>query len=241
MARPHRFYLESIPLTGVAILTGTEHRHLSKVLRIPPGETVFLFDGRGQEASGRVLKIVKAESVIEVVELQHHPEPSLQIHLALALTKGKQADSVIRMSTELGVTSIQPVLADRSIVRSKDTERITEKWQRITIEAAKQCGRNYLPAVKDEIKLSALVQMRASDTLRLLPHTKAALPLRGVLRGSACRAFTILIGPEGGFTDDEAAFATQNGFTPVSLGAHVLRVETACLMAISAAVYESSD
>jgi len=241
MARPHRFYLESIPPVGDATLTGTEHHHLSKVLRIAPGATVFLFDGKGQEASARVLNIAKTESIIEVVERVHQPVSALELHLALGLTKGRQTESVIRMCTELGVTSIRRVLAERSIVRSKDTERITEKWQRITIEAAKQSGRNYLPSVEDEVTLCALVQKPAGDTLRLIPHTKAARPLRDVLRGSDCRAVTILIGPEGGFTDEEAELATQNGFISVSLGAHILRVETACLMALSAALYELGE
>jgi 16S rRNA (uracil1498-N3)-methyltransferase len=238
MSRFHRFYLESIPIAGDATLIGTEHHHLSKVLRIAPGATVFLFDGRGQEASGRVSKITKTESTIEVVERKHQPATALELHLALALTKGKQTESVIRMCTELGATSIQPVLAERSIVRSKDTERVTEKWQRITVEAAKQCGRNYLPSVMDEVTLSALVQKPASDTLRLIPHTKVGLQLREVLRGSYRQAVTILIGPEGGFTDEEAELATENGFIAVSLGAHILRVETACLMALSAVIYE---
>jgi 16S rRNA (uracil1498-N3)-methyltransferase len=241
MARPHRFFLEFIPPTGDATLRGAEHHHMSKVLRIAPGEIVFLFDGKGKQARCRVSKITKTESIIEVLEFDHLPAPSLQLHLALALTKGKQTESVIRMSTELGVTSIQPVLAERSIVRPTDADRITEKWQRITIEAARQCGRNYLPSVKDQVTLSALVQNGASDTLQLIPHTEVARPLREVLRGSDCRAVIILIGPEGGFTDEEATLAIENGFTPVSLGANILRVETACLVALSAVMYELSE
>ena len=95
--------------------------------------------------------------------------------------------------------------------------------------------------MKDEITLSALVQNEATDTLQLIPHTVSARPLREVLRGSECRAVTILIGPEGGFTDAEAQLAIETEFTPVSLGPNVLRVETACLMTLSAVLYELWD
>ncbi|MDP6119233.1 MAG: RsmE family RNA methyltransferase [Planctomycetota bacterium] len=124
MARPHRFFLDSIPASGNANLSGSEHHHMSRVLRIDPGETVLLFDGKGQQARGRVSKISKTDSIIEVLECEHQTAPAIELHLALALTKGKQTESVIRMSTELGVTSIQPVLTERSVVRPGDANRI---------------------------------------------------------------------------------------------------------------------
>ena len=116
MARPHRFFLDSIPASGNANLSGSEHHHMSRVLRIDPG--------KGQQARGRVSKISKTDSIIEVLECEHQTAPAIELHLALALTKGKQTESVIRMSTELGVTSIQPVLTERSVVRPGDANRI---------------------------------------------------------------------------------------------------------------------
>jgi 16S rRNA (uracil1498-N3)-methyltransferase len=229
--------------TGV--LTGDEARHLSQVLRIKPGETITVFDGRGKRAEAAVLTISRDEVALRLGEPLTPPAPCPAITLAQAVPKGKNMDLIVQKAVELGVAAIQPLVTKNTIVQPGEGK--SDKWRRTAFEACKQCGQDTLPHIADPLPFGRWIESGAGlptthTHLRLIASLAAgARPLREVLRARpGTTAATLLIGPEGDFTPEETATALGAGFQPVSLGEIVLRVETASLFCLSVLRYEYS-
>jgi len=231
--RAPRFYVDAaLRAGGSSLLPETAAHHAIHVLRLRAGDAVTLFNGRGGEFSGRIAAIERLRISIDV--LQHRAaerESPLRVTLVQAVSAGEKMDSTVRKAIELGVVAIQPVLATRSVARPKGerAESRREHWQKVVIAACEQCGRNRIPEVRP---LVALPEYRAEEGVKILlsPHSELAFSQAG-LKGER---FIIAAGPEAGFTaEEEAAFAAQ-GFTPVKIGARVLRTETAALAAVAA-------
>jgi 16S rRNA (uracil1498-N3)-methyltransferase len=238
-----RFYLPP-PLPSVATieLPPAAAHHASRVLRLRIGDAVHVFDGEGREMRG-VIREISARRV-QLGELEScavERESPLHIVLAQAMSSSEKMDWVVQKATELGAAEIQPLQTKRSVTRlsGERAERRTEHWHGVAIAACEQCGRNVLPRVLAPLEFSAWVaQMRATPThfdapgskLILLPQGATALHALPRPQGSV----TLLIGPEGGFTVDEEQVAQHAGFIPVSLGARILRTETAAMAGIAA-------
>jgi 16S rRNA (uracil1498-N3)-methyltransferase len=235
MSEP-RFYAPELAASDVEVtLSEGESRHLLRVLRLAPGTRVRAFDGRGREVRAEVVPGSKSVARLRVLEAVT-PAPELNVRLTLiqAVLKGDAMDAIVRDATMLGVNAIAPAVAARTIVpaRAASSETVVERWRRIAVSAAKQCGRARVPTI---IGARAL-----DDVLATVPEPRLMLvePSAGVetvaeLQVQAPPAATIVIGPEGGWTASELALARALGAQFWSLGPMTLRAEVAPVAAVS--------
>jgi 16S rRNA (uracil1498-N3)-methyltransferase len=229
-----RFYLDA-PLRAGSVCTLSEDaaHHAIHVLRLREGDEVTLFNGRGGEFAARIASIQRLRIAIDL--LQHRPierESPLRVTLVQGVSAGERMDSTVRKAVELGVASVQPVLAKRSVARPK-AERADSRrahWQKVVIAACEQCGRNRIPEVHPLIEVT---DYRPGDAgMKILLSPLAELPLSKMsFQGSE---FILAAGPEAGFNADEEAALAGIGFVPASLGPRVLRTETAAVAALAA-------
>jgi 16S rRNA (uracil1498-N3)-methyltransferase len=204
-------------------------------MRLREGDEAILFNGRGGEYAARVASIQRLHISMDV--LQHHPiERESPLHMALVqgVSSSDRMDYTVRKAVELGVASIHPVLATRSVARPKGERADSRRahWQKVVISACEQCGRNKVPQVHSLTPLADYLQGPAGDSFRILlsPHSK----LEFSKSIPSVPSIVLAAGPEAGFdADEEAAFASA-GFTPLKLGPRVLRTETAALAALAA-------
>ena len=223
--------------TQTATLTADEARHLREVLRLKVGDEIFVFDGAGKEFQCRIEESRRDSASLTVISevSPARPESPLNLRLAVALLKGEKFDLVVQKSTELGVNRIVPVMTKLADIRLRDesdaAKRVT-RWQRIALEAAKQCGRSVVPEVAAPVSFESLVQeVDAPRNLRLLFSERDGLPLQKAVESSDPERTNInaLVGSEGGWTDAELEAARQNGWQIVTLGGRTLRAETAAI------------
>ena len=239
-----RFYC---PVTDVALAAGrlvalphAAAHHALKVLRLRPGDELVLFDGTGGEYPGRVADAGRKLSVMLDAWCDVECEAPLRITLAQALPSGDKMDLVVQKAVELGVASIQPLEAKRSVVRlsGERAEKRIAHWRQVAVSACEQSGRNRVPEVHGLLDLAhylavsppAPVDEGAPLRLLLSPHQGVSLAELSRPTG----AVTLLVGPEGGFEAAEEAMARSVGFQPVRLGPRVLRTETAGLATLAA-------
>jgi len=238
-ARAPRFHCPGPLAAGTALaLPAGAARHV-QVLRLQPGAPVTLFDGRGGEWRAVVLQMGRSD--VQVLVQTHDAverEARREVHLAIGVPANERMDWLVEKATELGAASIQPLLAQRSVVRL-DSERAARRrshWQGIAVAACEQCGRNRVPAVHEPAGLAPWLRQQASApaaggrrwVLSLEPGAER-LPAPGPTPDPV----TLLSGPEGGLSPQEDAAARAAGFRPLSLGERVLRAETAPLMALA--------
>jgi 16S rRNA (uracil1498-N3)-methyltransferase len=235
-----RFHLPSESWQS-GVLTGDEARHLTQVLRIKPGETVTVFDGCGRRASAEILVASRDHVSLKLGETSTPPQPLPAITLAQAIPKGKNMDLIVQKAVELGITRIQPLVTKNTVVQPGEGK--SDKWRRTALEACKQCGQDTLPDIADPLPFDRwLPSLSENPGLNLIASlAPGAKPMREVLRAHpGTTAATLLVGPEGDFTQEETAAALGAGFLPISLGGIILRVETATLFCLSALRYEFS-
>ena len=221
-----RFFLATAPRDGRALLAGDEARHLARVLRAKVGDEVRLFDGSGAEWPARVTRIGRDEVALDVgPPLPATTAPRIALSLAVALPKGDRQKWMVEKLTELGTARLVPLVTARGVAEA--TESARARLERGVIEACKQCGRNTLMEIGAAASLAALSAALPPDSLRLIAHPDGA-PLDTFLPATA-REIVAAVGPEGGFDDEEIATAERSGFKRVSLGPHILRIETAAI------------
>jgi len=245
----HRFYLPPENWNpGALILTASEAHHARDVIRLKRGDKAVLFDGRGREITGEIVDVRRGE--IDLRKLNENETPPLRCHVALAqaIPKGKNMELIVQKAVELGAAEIFPLISARTIVDldEKEARRKQVKWQTVAIEAAKQCGQNWLPQVHVPRALADFFSdfsMRLD--LRLIGSLQpGALHLKKVLADFSAehdripQSVLMLVGPEGDFTPAELALARSHGCRPITLGPIVLRVETAALYCLSVLSYE---
>ena len=236
-----RFLLPAEDWPDNPALTGGEARHLSQVLRIRRGETITVFDGCGRRAAAEVLDVARDRIALKLGAAQVAPAPRPAITLVQAIPKGKTMDLIVQKAVELGVAAIQPLVTRHTVVQPGDGK--SDKWRRTALEACKQCGQDTLPHIAEPLSFEHwLGAQSAAPGLRLIASlAPGARPMREVLPGHpGTTAAILLVGPEGDFSTAETAAALAAGFLPVSLGAIVLRVETATMFCLSALRYQFS-
>lgn len=240
-----RFYLPASEWSAsVWELRGDEAHHAAKVLRLKQGDSCTVFDGCGRAAHAVVAEPPRSSGVLLTPGGECPPSPAVA-HLTLcqSIPKGANMDLIIQKAVELGVSAIIPLITDRTIVRlnAREAEAKRQKWQRIALEACKQCGQNTLPEVAAPVSFSEWLHQGAPDGLNVIASLAPGVrPVRDVLeeaRGRSVRKASLLVGPEGDFTDQETAMALNAGFAPVTLGPIVLRVETATFFGLAAMRY----
>jgi 16S rRNA (uracil1498-N3)-methyltransferase len=214
---------------------GEEHRHLARVLRVRPGDSVTLFDGLGGEVDARVQRVGRDETELSLGARRESTVSPADAPLTLltAVPRGGRMDFLVQKATELGVHRVVPVIAARSVARPEAGRR--SRWQKIAQEAARQSGRADVPQIDAPVALAAAVS--AAD----LPGRRFAFfegerqrSLGAALDDdSSLEATAVLIGPEGGFDPAEIGAARDAGFVTLGLGPLILRVETAAIVALA--------
>lgn len=221
-----RFFVETPPVAGRALLTGDEARHLARVLRARVGDEVHLFDGRGRSWPARVARIGRSEVEFTIGDLLESPLPQgPAVTLAVALPKGERQKWLVEKLTELGVARLVPLVTERGVAEA--TAGAIERMQRGVIEACKQCGRDRLLEIGQPITVAEIVATKPAVALGIVA-APAAEPLDRIDWRQAAEVIG-LVGPEGGFTTAELGAADAAGWPRVSLGPHVLRIETAAI------------
>jgi 16S rRNA (uracil1498-N3)-methyltransferase len=244
----HRFYIAPENWSPDAlILCDSEAHHARDVLRMKRGDRVVVFNGRGREITAQIVDLKKHE--VRLRELRQNETPRLraQITLGQAIPKGKNMDLIVQKAVEIGAAEIAPLISERTIVDldKKEAEQKRGKWQQIAIEAAKQCGQNWLPILLAPKKLKDFFAQQPGHDLRLIGSLQPdALHLRHILskyrerQGDRPQSVLMMVGPEGDFTPAELALAKTNGCVPITLGPIILRVETAAIYCLSVLSYE---
>lgn len=242
MPRLPRFFISPDQISGPAItITGEDVRHIATVLRMKTGDELLLCDGEGTEYAVKIKHVERSGIATEITGRSKREIRSPRITLGQGLPKSDKMDFIVQKATELGVSGIVPLVTDRTIVKVKDEEKRTVRWQKIAREAAMQSSRPDIPKVEAIRRLSAFLRTLNSEpgTLLLLPWEEGTVPIKNVLRQNpSVKNVIVLIGPEGGFSKAEADAARIRGFHPVSLGPNILRTETAALTVLSMIGYE---
>jgi 16S rRNA (uracil1498-N3)-methyltransferase len=222
-------------------LSGADARKLTLVLRRASGDPVELSDSAGNTFLGRVRTSGHVVGAELTETLARATEPSLRLVLAQAIPKGAKMDFVVEKATELGVAQIVPLLTERSATPPPPAR--LERWRRLARAAAQQSGRTTVPAVTDPRSLDAFAARPGADRVLVPWELADRIPLKDRLASllTGVSAVAIAIGPEGGFARSEVERAVSAGAIPLSLGARILRTETAGLVMLSALLYASGD
>jgi len=244
----HRFYLAPEHWQSHALqLTGAEAHHCRNVLRLESGDKVVLFDGRGHELTAEIASADSSEISLRKLHEAQTPPLRCQITLGQAIPKGKNMDLIVQKAVEIGAAEIAPILSDRTVVRLDEESAASKqaKWQTVAIEAAKQCGQNWLPRVHVPQTMAQFFQQPRRFDLQLIGslqsdavHLKKILAEYSAEHGDRPTSVLMLVGPEGDFTPAELSLARSHGCRPITLGPIVLRVETASIYCLSVLSYE---
>lgn len=239
----NRFFIDKNSIhSGTVLLQGKEHHHLSRVARIKTNEKIWLFDDLGTNYLARVEKLDKDSTQLSILEKMEKEEPRVKITLAQALLKSKKMDMILQVSTELGVDTIIPVITARTVVKiNGKIESKMERWKKITQSATKQSKRSHLPRILSPVNLEDLTRRRDEEKKLLLSENKG-IYLKDILiqnSGSEIQkagppfSVCVLVGPEGGWAEEEEKYILNNGFEAVTLGNRTLRAETAALCSLA--------
>jgi len=244
MSKPPRFFITPEQVREPYItITGDDLRHIRTVLRKQPGDLLTLLDGQGREYIVRIAAMERSEIDTEIVEQRTRELPTVRVALGQGLPKSDKMDFIVQKATELGVSSLVPLMTERTIMKVKDEEKRVTRWQKIAREAAMQSGRPDIPKVETIRSFSDFIRTLAPgpQTLLLFPWEEGTVPIKQVLRQTPdALNIIVLIGPEGGFSQAEAEAAKEKGFHLVSLGPNILRTETAAVAVLSMILYETS-
>ena len=228
------YYPFELSIDTYVTLTDDATNHVANVLRAKSGQAVVLFNGDGSEYSAQFFEVTKRKVIVHIdSKISISIESPLSIHLGQGISRGDRMEWVIQKSVELGVTEITPLITERCGVKLSHDRwfKKHEQWQKLAIAACEQCGRNVLPVLHAPSLFSDWVNS-STNQVRLTLHPRAEKAFRHVSIPPA--GARLLIGPEGGFSDQEIYKTEQNGFQTIQLGPRVLRTETAAIAAISA-------
>ena len=208
--------------------------HVARVLRLRAGDPLTVFDGRGSACRAEIATIAGSRVTVRLLDrLAERTESPLAVTLIQAVSRGERMDWTLQKATELGVSTIAPVLAARSVVRldARQAEAKLKHWQAVVVAACEQSGRSVLPELRSAEPLRTYLERPAGPGLRLVLDPGADVELAAL--PPAGREVHLLIGPEGGLDDQELEAARSTGFRPVRLGPRVLRTETAGTVALA--------
>ena len=235
-----RFYAPPIAFSHdgqSATLSADETRHLRDVLRLRVGDEAYIFDGEGREFRGSVSDTDRSSSVLRIIEEAQplSPESPLNLTLAVALLKGEKFDVVVQKATELGASCVVPLITSRADVRihnPEDAQKKQARWQRIALEATKQCGRAKMIKSNGPISFAEFVaRPPVNNELCLMFSEHSGIPLANVVDSTEQPlSVKAIVGSEGGWTDEEIQQASTSHWKIVTLGGRTLRAETAAIV-----------
>ncbi len=223
-----RFYAPVKRFSGSAVtLDEDETRHLRDVLRLSSGDNVSVLDGEGHEFRCSISNIGKRSSELEIIKPIEpaSPESSLQLNIAPTVLNGEKYDMIVQKAVELGVSTLIPLTTIRSEVKPRDASKRLGRWQRIALEATKQCGRAKLMEIQEPIGFGEFIQKESSKELLMFSERDGS----GLDTMTPRRRMTAMFGPKGGWDDLELETARQRGIHIATLGGRILRAETAMI------------
>lgn len=227
--------LGSVVLGQIVKIDGDEGHHLRRVLRLGIGDEVNLFDGIGHEYRAEIVAVTGSTAEVKLVEeLVDQVESPLKLTLVQGLIKGDKFDLVIQKAVELGVSRLQPLVSrytDLQLSESRAEKRL-ERWQRIALEATKQCGRRELTEILPPINFNQLIQQVSSPVIFFAE--RGGQPLKDLFSTiKVADRLTVVVGCEGGWHENERQLAKDSGFYLTTLGRRILRAETAGITAVA--------
>jgi 16S rRNA (uracil1498-N3)-methyltransferase len=243
-----RFYIEEIKVNDkTCMIVGSEAKHITKVLRMTPGDRFILMDSKGSRFEAQIQSTSSRQvSVVLENPLPKQPPSPVKITLCQALPKSRAMDYLIQKTSELGVDRIIPFFSERTVPRF-DKEKAANRlrhWHKIAVNAAKQCGRSIPAAIESPISFIELIsQWKDSDGQKVIFwKAEGSSDLKSLLKSSlSAKHFVGIVGPEGGFSKPEVQMAVEEGFVAVSLGDRILRAETAAMTMVALVQYELGD
>ncbi|TFW19106.1 16S rRNA (uracil(1498)-N(3))-methyltransferase [Duganella callida] len=230
-----RFFYPAPISVGEAISLPAELSHHIHVLRLAPGALITLFNGDGGEYTAVLTDLARRSASAEIkAHTPREVELPFAVTLAQALPEGNKMDWIIEKAVELGASGFQPLAAQRSVVRlsAERAEKKLEHWRGVVVAAAEQSGRNRLPPVAPPLDYKQWISQQDLHR-RIVLSPRAGQSLADWARHQPAQAVTLVVGPEGGFSNDEEDLALRHGALPLSVGPRVLRTETAALAAIA--------
>ena len=230
--RVHRFYAPGFSADAAFELPPEEGQHLARVLRLRAGDEIAVFDGMGREALARIESVTSRRAAARVIAPRvPAPEPHVAVTLAQALLKSDKMDRVIRDAVMLGVAAVQPFVSRRTDVPIGAVKKggRQDRWDRTVVASVKQCGRAVVPPVHPTIELEALLHSTGGETRLMFVEPRAGQHIADLatLEGQRPSRAMVLIGPEGGWDEQEIGDAAKAGVTLLSFGARVLRADAA--------------
>ncbi len=236
-----RFFISSKDISSDTVtIKGDDCVHIGVSLRCRPGDIITVCDEEMREYTCEILTITPESVTANIIDMNiAASEPAVKIHLYQSLAKGDKLDLIIQKATEIGVHDITLVNSKRCIVKydGKDCSRKIERFAKIAESAAKQSGRGIVPAVFSPIDMETALKNAKGKKLFCYELEKS-LSIKEAIKDKNCNEISVFIGPEGGYTSEEAAMATCYGALPVTLGKRILRCETAPLFVLSCLIYE---
>ncbi|MCD7975308.1 MAG: 16S rRNA (uracil(1498)-N(3))-methyltransferase [Phascolarctobacterium sp.] len=240
----HRFFISKLYSEKMNI-TGIDARHISKVLRMQIGDKLQIVSNDGVRAIGEITALKDNNVTVHCLEkLEECHEPSVRIILAQGLAKGEKMDFIVQKATELGVFSIVPIVMKHSIMKMDDVkaERMVERWQKIAEAAVKQSKRDIISEIYPVKTFEQLLYDHDCDVKFIAYECEDNMSLKKALcQAKPLQELLLIIGPEGGISEQELQQAKNVGAVPVTLGKRILRTETAGLVAMAAVFYETGD
>ena len=238
----NRFFVDPKAIQSEDVLFDADQsRQILRVLRMKPGERCTALDNQGNELT---VELVSCESDVcraRIVERHKASEPKIQLLMILALTQRDKFEWMLQKCTEVGVSAFLPMVTSRTLVQDPaDTMSKYDRWRSILREAAEQCGRGKIPALLPAMSFGDAVKFSGREYgVRLLPwEGERQSHIKTHLREAQPANTAVMIGPEGGFSTEEAGAAINAGFKPVTLGERILRMETAAVVAGALLMYE---
>ncbi|MEN6348518.1 MAG: 16S rRNA (uracil(1498)-N(3))-methyltransferase [Syntrophomonas sp.] len=245
----HRFFVSADNIKDdIVYIDAFQTRHIEKVLRLKPGDSVMVFDGLGTEYQ---VKLLKKESDMLLAEIEKKNDrqhtPAVNLTLVQGIAKGDKMDTIIQKAVEIGVKTIVPLQSEHTVVRidGEKAGKKLQRWQAIAREACKQCRRNYIPEIKPVMDFQGLMFELSEKPVIMLYENEEKTRLGTVLKDHKDRfeekGIFLLVGPEGGFSRQEVRLAQNHNVILAGLGPGILRTETAGLAAASIILYEFGD
>ncbi|QJW47718.1 16S rRNA (uracil(1498)-N(3))-methyltransferase [bacterium BFN5] len=239
-----RFFLAGL-LTSEVIITGEDAHHISHVLRMKPTDKIMVVATDGQVGIAEITGFTEYEVTAVLCEtIVEHNEPPVRISLAQGLPKSDKMDYIIQKAVELGVSRLYPIAAERSVVKYDKNKQAARqaRWQKIAVEAAKQCKRSSVPPVEPIQNLEEFFfTLDPATAVLMLYEGPSETGIKEFLRDCQAEDYLVLIGPEGGFSTAEVQLCQQHHVKTVTMGPRILRTETASLAALSLILYEKGD
>jgi len=243
----HRFFVDKENIqSNMITITGEDVKHIKNVLRLVEQDEICLCDKQGTDYLVRITDLSKEKVKCEIIESKpSNTEPPVEIILYQGIPKATKMDLIIQKSTEIGVSKIVPVITSRTIVKIQDMkkeEKKLERWSKIAEESAKQSRRGIIPEISQIHTFNDMIKVVKDNGLIIVPYeNEQKMGIKEVLKNKTSKKINIVIGPEGGFEEDEVQILKSIDASIVSLGPRILRTETAGFVTAALVLYELGD